>query len=106
MLLGILGTKPRVLIRYFRKQGYKVVVTTNRSRMDELAKEADACIMYYKFPATYGCIDAYGAHFVHYYQTPNGYIANNTYNNPYEFPHDLADRGDNFYAKGIFIFAQ
>ena len=33
VLLGILGTKPRVLIRYFRKQGYKVVVTTKKRGM-------------------------------------------------------------------------
>ena len=97
--LRLLGYKaePEELIRYFERQvplvngnvgtvifgpalrfhkwGFPVKPVLRRSDFDREAKEADVCILYYRWLKKY----RYGAHFVALRHTPDGFIGYNTY---------------------------
>ena len=61
--------------------------------------------MYYKFPATYCGIDAYGAHFAEYLYLSDSYYAHNvTYGNTFTQPSEFIGRNSRYDAIGIFIF--
>lgn len=59
----------------FQKWGFPVEVITNRKRFDEAAKQADVCILFYRWHRK--C--KIGAHFVALHHTENGFVGYNTY---------------------------
>ena len=61
----------------FRQWGFPVKMILDRSQFDQAAKEADACILFYRWFRKY----RYGAHFVALHYTENGFIGYNTYSN-------------------------
>ena len=61
----------------FRQWGFPVRAVLKREKFDEAAKNADVCILYYRWLNKY----KYGAHFVALHHTPEGFIGYNTYNN-------------------------
>lgn len=74
----------------FRKWGFSVKATTSRRRFDALAKEAGACVLFYRWRR--GC--RLGAHFVAVEHTPQGFVGYNTYRNstgPDQYGDSLAD---------------
>ena len=79
--------------------------------MNILSTVADACIMFYAFPATYQIgslpVELFGAHFIAYNRTSAGYIAHNkngtnTFNNPYQF----GTSNSRYCPIGIYIFKE
>ena len=105
---GWAGTPVGLVAQYFRDSGYNVIVTDGWDEIDMLSKSADASILYYQFPATYWGIEAYGAHFVAYHQTVDGYTAYNTSENngthSFAYPSDYGYKDSRYYAIGIFIY--
>ena len=59
----------------FRKWGFPVKMIADRSNFDQAAKEADVCILFYRWFKKY----KYGAHFVALHHTEEGFIGYNTY---------------------------
>ena len=59
----------------FHKWGFAVKPVLRRSDFDREAKEADVCILYYRWLKKY----RYGAHFVALHHTEEGFIGYNTY---------------------------
>ncbi len=45
ILNGLFGTAPKALAKFFRKEGYRTVYTTNRKRFEALAKESEVFIL-------------------------------------------------------------
>lgn len=107
-LLGFAGTPTDLVAQFFRENGCTVYVSDIPDEIDVLSKSADACILWYMFPATYGGIDAYGAHFVAYRKDGTNYIGYNTAENngTYLFPYasDYGHSKNRYYSIGIFIF--
>ena len=62
---------------YFRQQGYRVSLVIKREDFDEAAKNADVCILFYRWHRKWKL----GAHFVCLHHTENGFIGYNTFNN-------------------------
>ena len=99
--LALMGyrAKPEELIQYFEKQlplihgnagtsilgpaiclkqmGFSVTVTAEREKFDELAKSADACVLFYRWTKPW----KYGAHFVALEYKNGQFIGYNTYRN-------------------------
>ena len=89
--------KPEELIRYYERQvplingnlgtmlfgpalrfhqwGFPVQVVLDRSKFDQAAKDADVCILFYRWLKKY----KYGAHFVALHHTEDGFVGDNTY---------------------------
>ena len=61
----------------FHKWGFPVKMVVNKDHFDEAAKEADVCILFYRWLKKY----KYGAHFVALHHTPDGFVGYNTYSN-------------------------
>lgn len=61
----------------FRKWGFPVQVELNRNHFDETAKNADVCILFYRWRKKYKL----GAHFVALHHTVSGFVGYNTYSN-------------------------
>lgn len=61
----------------FRKWGFPVEVTAKRARFDELAKESDVCILFYRWRGKWKL----GAHFVALEYRDGGFTGYNTYSN-------------------------
>jgi len=59
----------------FHKWGFPVNMVTDRSKFDQAAREADVCILFYRWLQKY----RYGAHFVALHHTEEGFIGYNTY---------------------------
>lgn len=59
----------------FRQWGFPVEVIADRSRFDEAAKNADACILFYHWRRDWKL----GAHFVALHHTGTGFVGYNTY---------------------------
>ena len=59
----------------FQKWGFPVSAVLDRKKFDLAAKEADVCILYYRWLKKY----KYGAHFVALHHTQDGFIGYNTY---------------------------
>lgn len=105
---------PGLVAQYFQEQGYTVYMTDDPNEMDIYSLTADACILWYMFPATYGplgiTVDAFGAHFVEYSRNGAGYTGRNTAEGggsySFSYPSDYAYKGGRYYAIGIYIFKQ
>ena len=61
----------------FRNWGFPVSVLTDRKKFDAAAKQADACILFYRWRRDWKL----GAHFVALHHTDEGFIGYNTYRN-------------------------
>ena len=61
----------------FRQWGFPVKTVLKREDFDRAAKEADVCILFYRWVKKY----QYGAHFVALRYTDEGFIGYNTYSN-------------------------
>ena len=61
----------------FKNWGFPVEVVLDRRKFDEAAKNADACILFYRWRKNYRM----GAHFVALHHTAEGFIGYNTYSN-------------------------
>ena len=61
----------------FKNWGFPVDVILDRRRFDEAAKNADACILFYRWRKNYRL----GAHFVALHHTDSGFVGYNTYRN-------------------------
>lgn len=59
----------------FHHWGFPVKVIANRSKFDTAAKDADVCILFYRWLKKF----QYGAHFVALHHTENGFVGYNTY---------------------------
>ena len=60
---------------YFRRWGFPVKMTVKREKLDEAAKEADVCILFYRWRKGL----KFGAHFVALEHTENGFTGYNTF---------------------------
>lgn len=61
----------------FKNWGFPVKLVTDRKRFDAEAKEADACILFYRWRRCYKL----GAHFAALHHTDTGFVGYNTYRN-------------------------
>ena len=61
----------------FKNWGFPVEIVLDRRRFDEAAKEADACILFYRWRRNYRM----GAHFVALHHRSDGFVGYNTYRN-------------------------
>ena len=61
----------------FHQWGFPVKVVADRKKLDQAAKDADVCILFYRWLKKY----RYGAHFVALHHTDEGFIGYNTYTN-------------------------
>jgi len=61
----------------FRQWGFPVKVSCRETQYDALAREADACILYYHWRNKWKL----GAHFVALHHTDQGFVGYNTYSN-------------------------
>ena len=75
----------------FRQWGFLVKMTADRKRFDELAKESDACILFYRWRRGWKM----GAHFVALEYRNGGFVGYNTYRNS-KGPDDYGESLDGF----------
>ena len=61
----------------FRQWGFPVKASIKPSEYDDLAREADACILFYRWHEKWKL----GAHFVALHHTEKGFVGYNTYQN-------------------------
>ena len=61
----------------FQKWGFPVKVILDRKKFDAEAKQADVCILFYRWHKKYKL----GAHFVALHHTETGFVGYNTYRN-------------------------
>ena len=60
-----------------KKMGFSVEIYADHRKYDEKAREADACILFYRWHRKYKL----GAHFVALHHTEKGFVGYNTYKN-------------------------
>ena len=75
LINGNIGTVLFGPALWFRKQGFPVKMVVDRTKFDQAAKEADVCIIFYRWLKKY----QYGAHFVALHHTESGFVGYNTY---------------------------
>ena len=75
LIHGNCGTTILAPALYFKKQGYLVDWTACYDRFDRMAKNADACILFYRWHKKWKL----GAHFTALHHTPGGFVGFNTY---------------------------
>ena len=75
----------------FKNWGFPVKLVTDRKRFDEAAKQADACILFYRWRRKHKL----GAHFVALHHTRHGFVGYNTYRNS-TGPDDYGESLDDF----------
>ena len=75
LINGNLGTMLFGPALRFQKWGFPVKMILDRSKFDQAAKEADVCILFYRWLKKY----KYGAHFVALHHTDDGFIGYNTF---------------------------
>lgn len=61
----------------FRNWGFPVEIVLDRKKYDEAARNADVCILFYRWHRKYKL----GAHFVALHHTEKGFVGYNTYRN-------------------------
>ena len=61
----------------FQKWGFSTRMTTDRRQFDDAAKQADVCILFYRWRRNVRL----GAHFVALHHTERGFVGYNTYRN-------------------------
>ena len=77
LIHGNFGTSIWGPCLYFRKWGFPVKMTANRSRFDDLARQGDACILFYRWRRGW----RFGAHFVTLRYTEGSFVGYNTFRN-------------------------
>jgi hypothetical protein len=77
LINGNVGTVMFGPALWFHKRGFPVKPVLRRSDFDQAAKDADVCILYYRWLKKY----RYGAHFVALHHTEDGFVGYNTYQN-------------------------
>jgi len=75
LIHGNFGTSIWGPALYFHKWGFPVKMTARRSRFDALARESEACVLFYYWRRGW----RFGAHFVALRHTPDGFVGYNTY---------------------------
>lgn len=75
LINGNIGTFVLSPALFFKKLGFKVKVTVNRKNFDKLAKQSDACVMFYWWKEKY----RFGSHLVALHHTDKGFVGYNTY---------------------------
>lgn len=75
LINGNLGTVLFGPALQLRKWGFPVKTVVDRSKFDTAAKEADVCILFYRWIRKY----KYGAHFVALHYTEEGFVGYNTF---------------------------
>ena len=112
-LNGLTGMAPSQIVIFFRKMGYRVLVTDNANKIDAYSKTADTSIMWYMYSRVYYPDTLFetkipGAHFVQYSRTDTGYIGRNTSSTSgkehFGYPSSYMLEGRRFYGIGIFIY--
>ena len=90
---GFLGTAVWSPAACFRKWGFPTQVTTKRSEMNDLARNADVCILYYWWRDGVKM----GAHFVALHHEDRGFVGYNTYKN---------SKGPDYYGENLEEFLE
>ena len=72
----------------FRQWGFPVTMELRPERFDRLARESDACILFYRWHSKWRL----GAHFVALRHTDRGFVGYNTYRN---------SMGEDFYGESL-----
>ena len=72
----------------FRQWGFPTEVTVKREKMDDLARRADACILYYRWRDGLRT----GAHFAAFHREEKGFVGYNTFRN---------SKGPDFYGESV-----
>ena len=102
LIHGNTGTTAFAPVLYFRRQGFQVKYTMNYKQFDEIAKNADACLMYYLWHEPWKM----GAHFIALHYTVGGFISYNTYRNS-KGPNMIGESVEEFVRKkkffGVFL---
>ena len=62
---------------YFRKWGFPAKMSAHRREFDDLAKQADVCVVFYRWRRGYRL----GAHFAALHHTEAGFLGYNTFKN-------------------------
>lgn len=75
LIHGNAGTSFWGPLLYFRKAGYRTDFVVRRENFDQAAKDADVCILFYRWHRKWKL----GAHFVALHHTESGFIGYNTY---------------------------
>jgi len=75
----------------FKNWGFPVAIIVDRRKFDDAAKNADACILFYRWKGHYRI----GAHFVALHHTEQGFVGYNTYRN---------STGPDLYGKSLNAF--
>ena len=102
---GLLGILPHQVEAYFVNEGYRVITTNDPDGINIYSRTADASILWYLYPQSYGGINLFGAHFVHYAKSGQAYVAyNDSYSQTFYFPSDLGMMDGRYGAIGIFIY--
>ena len=74
---GNAGTSLWATAVCFRQWGFPVTLSAKRQEFDTLAKESDACILFYRWHRKWKL----GAHFVALHYTQEGFVGYNTFRN-------------------------
>lgn len=77
LIHGNLGTTILAPAAYFKKRGYQIDWTARYDRFDQMAKDSDVCVLFYRWRDKWRI----GAHFVALHTTQEGVVAYNTYLN-------------------------
>ena len=77
LIHGNFGTTLPAPVLRFRLWGFPVKIVVNREKFDEAAKNADACILFYRWRKGYRL----GAHFAAFQHTEDGFVGCNTFKN-------------------------
>ena len=91
LIHGTFGTSLWGPAQYFRRWGFPVRLIFRRSRFDEAARQADVCVLFYRWRRGW----RFGAHFVALRHTPEGFVGYNTYTN---------SEGPDFYGASLDAF--
>ena len=90
---GNAGTTCFAPLVYFRRAGFQTEVTLRREEFDEKARQADVCILFFRWRRKWKL----GAHFVALQHTDSGFIGYNTY---------LNSKGADRYGESLAAFLQ
>ena len=77
LIHGNAGTTIPAPALRFKTWGFPVSIVLDQKKFDDAAKEADVCLLFYRWRKGY----RFGAHFVALQHTEHGFIGYNTYKN-------------------------
>ena len=75
LIHGNFGTTILAPAFYFKRRGYRVQWSACTEKFDSMARQADACILFYRWHKKWKL----GAHFVALHHTEGGFVGYNTY---------------------------